>query len=204
MNYIEKLHAEPDVAGESEVLSRGRLVKARLPDRPVPNVGWFWIATGNCLACKHYAPGGIDRLPRCTNEDIPDVDFQNKYLYVNTCPGYAAGFSQEAVDAGRDVIQDVMRAVGLAEGSPTQRVEVIVNEPWSVDLTLRAHREEGIFYGFACDMDYRIRTGTTQADDEFGTDLSDDLEGPTKPWPIIKELRAEGEALLAKRKEAKG
>jgi hypothetical protein len=157
-------HERPDLAEEADLMSRGRLVKARLPEQAPPNVSWFWVQTGNCLSCRYFA------TDKCLNPKIPDADFLNLYLYVNTCPEFEAGVSDEMVAAhpGRTDFLDVMRAAGIVVGKPGQKVDIILDRPWSVDLAVRAHKEQSVFMDMARGADHPSRGDYT--------DLTDDLE----------------------------
>lgn len=160
---------------EMEVNSKGRLVKARLPEQPAPNVGWFWIPLGNCRACKYYRRSSPTHdMPECLNKKILQDDFFHKYIAENTCPEFEAGIKNPRIP---DML-DVMKEIGLVSGKPTQKVEVIVNEPWSITLAERAHREEEIFLELARYADYLL-THPGANDPKRGeyVDLTDDLEG---------------------------
>lgn len=162
-------HKDFDLAGEMHTMSRGRLVKARLPDRPAPNVGWYWFPLGNCHACQYYVRGiGT----HCSNPKISDAEFFDVYMHTNICPEFEAGAPPEQQDG-----LDVMRAVGLVGGSPGQRVVVLHDAPWSIDLAMRAHREQSVFLHMAHHAD-RIADGSVTNDPSRGeyVDLSDDLE----------------------------
>ena len=161
-------HAEPDISGEAAVMSRGRLVKARLPDQEPPNVDWFWVPTGNCHAC-HYFGGDVCRNPRISSDE-----FLNKYVHLNTCPEYELG-SEDA-----DLL-DVMKAAGLVGGDPVQRVGVIVDSPWTVHLALRAHREESTFLRMAAQAD-------SGADNEPDRGEYVDLAGDLEPAPAAPQV----------------
>lgn len=177
-------HNKPDMANEADVMSRGRLVKVRFLDHPPPNVTWMWFPTGNCHACQHYA------RDRCTNPQISQEDFFDKYMFVNTCPGFRAGADprQVADDPGR---LDVMRAVGLVVGEPSQRVAVIYDAPWSMDAAERAHREQSTFL----DMAYQADSGASNDPAHYNyVDMSDDLERQAAPESVAATLSTEATA----------
>ena len=167
-------HASVNLIEERDIMSRGRLVKARLPDKPAPNVSWYWFMLGNCTTCKFYTelgkPGAEENAPRCANKDIPRDDFLFNYLQHNTCPG----FEVDGRESGDGL--DVMKAIGLVPGEPSQRVVVLHDSPWTVDLAIRAHREASIFLDKARVADYVARGGKN--DPKWGeyVDLEDDLE----------------------------
>ncbi len=167
-------HANVDIEDEAKVMSGGRLVKARLLDQPAPNVDWYWFPLGNCWACKFFRQNN----PACLNPKISEQDFFYKWMVTNTCPEFSSG-----ADTSRTDFLDVMRAAGLARGALSQRVHIIVNEPWSPALAARAHREEGIFLSMAHVADYVSRGGKNDPAHYDYTDLSDDLERPKLPPP---------------------
>lgn len=142
-------HKNPDIVGEAQIMNKGRLVKVRFPEQAAPNVGWFWFPIGNCHACKFYA----QHQALCTNPNISRDDFLHKYSYLNSCPKFEVGIDDTVVkdNPGKADALDVMKAVGLVKGTPAQEVKVIVDKPWSIDLTQRAHREQSIFLEMALD-----------------------------------------------------
>lgn len=164
-------HSNVDLMGEMEIMSKGRLVKARLSEQDAPNVLWYWIATGNCYACEFFQ----NPPPKCLNSKITDAEFFDKYVFVNTCPQFKAGVDRNSERA--DTL-DVMKAIGLVAGKPSQKVVVIVNEPWSLALAARAHSEMNTFL----DMARAADSGNANTPDrgEY-VDLGDDLERPAAP-----------------------
>lgn len=170
-------HTKPDIAGEMEIMGNGRLVKARLPDQPAPNVNWFWFPLGNCHACKYYAKGDA----KCRNPAITRDQFLHEYVYTNTCPKFEAGIDPSTLTTFelQDRL-DVMRAVGLVPGKPSQTVEVIHDGPWSIDLAERAHREQSVFDSRARDAAYAAAHGGNKARGEY-EDWADDLERTRPP-----------------------
>jgi len=69
--------------------------------------------------------------------------------------------------------------------APSRRVEVIRDSPWSVDLAVRAHREQSQFLSMAHVADAvargeAVNDPKTQFSGNY-TDLEDDLEGPARP-----------------------
>jgi len=164
-------HKTPDMIGEMAVMNKGRLVKARLSDQDAPNVGWFWLQLGNCHACRYYQRNP----PECLEPSISKAEFFDTYMFTNTCPVFEAGVNDKEL-ASR---LDVMKAVGLVNGKPSQRVVVIVDEPWSMDLAIRAHREQSLFLSMAHHAD-AITRGEVTNDPTRGeyVDLADDLERP--------------------------
>jgi hypothetical protein len=186
-NYDPHSLDQVDYIAEMEVHGKGRLVKARLSDQPLPNVDWFWIPLGNCKACKYYGQSTPTRTePQCLNKKIKPSDFYFKYMASNDCPEFEVGFDPLVVkekEWASDIL-DIMKAIGLVKGKPSQRVEVIVNELWSTSLAERAHREAGIFLGMAQYAHY-LATHPGASNDpshlEY-VDMSDDLErAPVTP-----------------------
>jgi len=166
-----------DFIDEAAIMSKGRLVKVRLEDKPVPNVSWFWIKVGNCHSCKY-----MTLEPRCSNSKISDAQFFDEYVYTNTCPQFSAGVDmQKAADnSGQQDLLDVMKAIGLVQGKPSQTVKVIWDSLWSIDLAIRAHREQSIFLDMAHTADYVARGGKNDPSWMEYVDLSDDLERPAQ------------------------
>ena len=158
-------HEKPNLSDEMEAMSKGRLVKVCLSDQPPPNVGWFWIMTGNCHACKYYQT----YPPKCLNAKITDAQFFDLYMLTNTCPEFEAGIAAKSPTTDK---LDVMKAIGLVKGKPAHAVTVIVNEPWSMPLAIRAHREQSIFLNMAAQAD------SPHPDADY-VDMADDLERPT-------------------------
>ncbi len=186
-------HKRVSITDEEEVMSKGRLVKARFPDQPPPNVDWFWIPTGNCHACKHY--GAKNDRPVCLDPKISDDDFFHKWGFTNTCPEFAAGISAQRMPGNEDSL-DLMKAVGLIPGAPKQQVAVIRDEPWSIDLALRAHREQSEFLDMARDADYfAAHPGSNDPSHWDYVDLSDDLERPDPPPVTAEEEDAQNAAI---------
>ena len=172
------LHVNPSIGDEERIMNKGRLVKARLPDQNAPNVDWYWIPTGNCHACANFARKGY---PKCHNPTISVADFFEKWMFRNSCPGYEAGqdVSTTSGDPDRTDYLDVMKAVGLVPGKPSQRVIIIVDEPWNINTAIRAHEEQSMFLQMAVYADSphsKIKHGES-------IDLSDDLERPTSATP---------------------
>ena len=157
-------NTDVDYNSEEEVMSKGRLVKARMADQPAPNVSWYWIHVGNCHACKFY-----DRkTPKCANKKITPAQFFDEYMLTNTCPQFAAGVHNKDMQQ----LSDVMIAAGVEKGTPSQKVVIIVNEPYSRMLSIRAHREQSIFLNMARDADH----GSNDPSRGESYDMSDDLE----------------------------
>ena len=171
-------HKNPDMAGEATVMSKGRLVKARFPDQAPPNVSWFWLPLGNCHVCRYFAAP-----PECTNPKISDDRFRNYYIFTNDCPEFDAGIESKVAkdDPARADVLDVMKAVGIVKGTPDQKVDVILDSPWSMDLAARAHREQSQFLHMAAAADSGTPNDPSRG--EY-VDMSDDLEGrPAQPPP---------------------
>lgn len=168
-----------DYTTEMEICGAGRLVKARFPDQPAPNVSWIWIQLGNCMACKYYGETPPHPMPICLNSKITQVQFRREYQQQCNCPGFEAGQDPKtaAADDYTDKI-DVMKAIGLVPGKSSQRVEVIVNAPWSISLAERAHQESSYFLELAQYADYLRNNPKASNDPSRGeyVDLSDDLE----------------------------
>lgn len=160
-------HARPDYANEAALMGKGRLIKARLVDQDIPNVSWFWIQTGNCFVCKYFAPDGTDGRPKCLNKKISHKDFMDLYIHVNTCPQFEHGTNEQSDGL------DVMKAAGIVEGEPSQEIEIIVNEPWSIDLAKRAHQEQSYFMDMAAQVDAGGDNSMSRG--EY-VDMTDDLE----------------------------
>lgn len=169
-------HKEPDIRGEMEVMARGRLVKARLADQPAPNVSWFWIPLGNCHVCRYLGAAGT----ACLNPKIDRLDFLGVYMRTNDCPEFEVGVDEgeAGAESTRQDVLDVMRAVGLVPGEPSQRVVVIRDVPWSVDAAIRAHSEQSTFLHLAHASDLMAQRGTANDPNwlEYA-DFDDDLEG---------------------------
>src|SRR5581483_7831542 len=163
-------HKNPNIRGEMDLMDgRGRLVKVRFLDQPVPNVSWFWFTLGNCTACKFFTS------ERCLNPKISPPEFV-KYQHASDCPEFAAGVSDELLAEGRQDRLDVMKAVGLVPGTPGQKIHVIRDEAWTSWRAVIAHREQSAFLNMARDADHAARTGVPVHPADG--DLSDDLERP--------------------------
>jgi hypothetical protein len=172
-------HKDVDLVGESEVMSKGRLVKVRFLDQAPPNVDWFWLPIGNCHACTFYQRADVGIEPKCLSPKISTEDFFDKYMVTNTCPEFSAGIAPQKMASRVDLL-DVMKAIGVASGAPSQQVAVIHNLPWTMYLADRAHREASVFLDMA-HLASRIADGTTENNPawEQYVDLADDLERPT-------------------------
>ena len=154
-------------------MSKGRLVKVQFPDQPQPNVAWFWLQLGNCLACRFYQPPNVPGGFRCLNPKISRDEFL-RYLHVNTCPQFAVGASEGRAERERDRL-DVMIAAGLCPGQPSQRVEMLQNLPWTAERSARAREQANTFWQQAVIADASGNQKPPHYDDEV--DLTDDL-GP--------------------------
>lgn len=173
-------YSKPNIIAEMDMNGRGRLIKARLPDKPAPNVSWYWIPLGNCRACTHY-----QRYPAaCLDPSISEHDFFQKYMVADNCPAFVAGENPP------DNMMDVMRAAGIVQGKPSQRVEIIRDVPWSIDASVTANREQSTFLSMARLAD-AIASGRVTNDPFRGeyVDLSDDLE---RPEPAAMSTDASG------------
>ncbi len=158
---------------EADVMSKGRLVKARFPDQPRPNVAWFWLQLGNCLACGYYQPPSVPGGFRCLNPKISRGEFL-RYFHVNTCPEFAAGVSEGRAEREHDRL-DVMIAAGLCPGEPSQKVEILQALPWTPERSTRAREQAWLFREQAVAADAGADRPESHHDDEV--DLTDDL-GP--------------------------
>lgn len=178
-------HEHPDIAGEMDYMARGRLVKARLPDLPAPNVSWYWVALGNCASCSMYRPPLPGQDVACMSPKIPPDEFQRVRLYGCECPEFSAGAHPSSLkdDPRARAELDVMRAVGAAPGKPSQRVEVLRDLPWSIEASQQAHLEQEQFF-YKAEVADAVARGEAVNDPLTAwagnyTDLEDDLEAWT-------------------------
>jgi len=120
-------------------------------------------------------------MPVCLDEKITLEEFRYKYQQRYDCPEFEAGEDPKSADNYVDKI-DVMKAIGLVAGKPSQRVEVLFDGPWSITLAERAHREASFFLELARHADYLLTHpgGNDPSRGEY-VDLNEDLEPVAVP-----------------------
>lgn len=140
---------------ERATMGKGRLVKARFPDDPVPNVSWFKVPLGNCRTCQSYAPGYSSHpTASCLHAKVTPGDFTFKWSERNDCPYYQTGASPiyraaAAEEPGRLWQLMVLQALGLAKGKPQRRVEILQDARWTPWAAAQAQSQQDWFLGLA-------------------------------------------------------
>jgi hypothetical protein len=182
-DYVRWRYAGDDfnTAAEEPVMAgKGLIVKARFPSDSSPNVLWYWLPIGNCHVCRYYQPPRLgDPTLRCRNPRIAPARFERQ-LQQNDCPEYAPGMRPETTDRSEYDRRrlDVLKAIGLVDGSPSEPIEILQQLPWSRWRSHQAHlqQEAIIAMARAFEAGYGDEAGMdTFAGDDLG-DIPEDAE----------------------------